>query len=310
MIVTVTPNTTIDQTLFVPTFPKNKTIRATHTIQSMGGKPTDAAWIMGKIGIPSLALGFKAGSLGVLKETMLHAHGVETDFIPVGGSTRLNTVIISADDGAHSTITTSTLEVTDEQIDALKQQFESKLDEATCVITGGTLPKAVPPSFYTDIIGMARKRDIPVIFDADEPNLSAGLQSRPSYIKPNRDELSALVGRTIKTLDEAYQAGREIIDRYGTQPIITLGGEGALAVLTDTAYRIPPIDVEVVSPAGAGDGVLAGLATSIYRGQPIEAGLKQGVAFATAVLLQAGTAAYEVADMERFLPQVELIAYP
>ena len=42
----------------------------------------------------------------------------------------------------------------------------------------------------------------------------------------------------------------------------------------------------------------------------IEEGLRLGVAAATAVCLQAGTAAYDVEDMRRFLPQVELIHYP
>ena len=47
-----------------------------------------------------------------------------------------------------------------------------------------------------------------------------------------------------------------------------------------------------------------------FTASSIEEGLRLGVAAATAVCLQPGTAAYDVADMERFLPQVELIPYP
>ena len=83
-----------------------------------------------------------------------------------------------------------------------------------------------------------------------------------------------------------------------------------LAVLREGCYRIPPIEVDVSSPAGAGDAVLAGLAHAIHHGSPIEDGLRLGVAAATAVCLQPGTAAYDVADMRRFLPQVELIPFP
>ena len=64
-----------------------------------------------------------------------------------------------------------------------------------CEVLGGTLPAGMKPEFYTDLIALARVRNIPVIFDAGEPNLSAGLKSKPSYIKPNRDELGGLVGR-------------------------------------------------------------------------------------------------------------------
>src|SRR5690606_37884111 len=95
MIVTVTANTTLDLTVFVPALVPGRTIRATKTVQSMGGKPTDASWILGEMGIPSLALGFAAGSTGKKIESMLQARGVITDFDWVKGDTRTNVVIVS-----------------------------------------------------------------------------------------------------------------------------------------------------------------------------------------------------------------------
>jgi fructose-1-phosphate kinase PfkB-like protein len=166
------------------------------------------------------------------------------------------------------------------------------------------------PAFYTEFIGLAREHGVPVIFDADEPNLSAGLAARPTFVKPNRDELARLSGQAVDSLASAYQAGRALLDSTGVQPIITLGRDGGLAVLADRAYHIPPLDIEVVSPAGAGDAVLAGLAASIERRQPIEEGLRLGFAAAAAVCLMPGTADCRREDVERLLPQVELIPYP
>jgi fructose-1-phosphate kinase PfkB-like protein len=157
---------------------------------------------------------------------------------------------------------------------------------------------------------LARERRIPVIFDAAEPNLSAGLSARPTYIKPNRDELEALVGHPLPTMDDVYNAGRDIIAQYDACPIISLGADGGLAVLPARAYHIPPLAVNVVSPAGAGDAVLAGLAASIDRGLSIEEGLRLGFAAATAVLLQPGTADCRRADVDTFLPRIELLPYP
>lgn len=310
MIVSLTANTTLDLNVFVPTFEKNRTLRATRTVQGLGGKPTDASWILGEMGIPSLALGFAAGATGKKVESLLQAKGVTTDFTWIPGDTRINVVMVVEDEGWQTTITTTTLEVLPEHLDLLRQRFCAALDEATVVVTGGTLPKGMEPSFYVEFIGLARERNIPVIFDADEPNLSAGLTAHPTYIKPNRDELERLVGHPLKNLDEIYRAGRHIYEQYGTCPIISLGEEGGLAVLPDRAYRIPPLKVDVVSAAGAGDGVLAGITASVYRGQPIEKGLRLGFAAATAVLLQPGTADCRRADVEAFLPQIEIIPYP
>ena len=310
MILTVTPNTTVDLTLFVDGFVKDRTMRATNNVYSMGGKPTDASWILGEIGIPSLAIGFAAGSIGEKIKSMLTARGVQTDFIPVGGDSRINTVIVDTADNTMSTITTSTLLIQPAHMDALKQRYLIALKEASCVVTGGTLPKDVPPSIYTSYITLAKEHHVPVIFDAQGENLVAGLVAQPDFVKPNRYELAGLVGYDINTLEDAYRAGCELVERYHTTPIITLDGDGALAVMADRAFYVPPLKVDVVSAAGAGDAMLAGIAASLLRKQPLEEGLRLGAAAATAVLLMPGTADCRRADVERFLPQVKVLPYP
>ena len=310
MIVSLTPNTTIDLTVFVDRLQTNTTIRATRTVYSLGGKPTDAAWILGRMGLGSLALGLAAGAIGEKVKALLEDFGVQTEFVAAEGETRINTVIIDEGSGEHTTITSASMLVRPAHLDLLRERYLEALDGATVVITGGSLPPGMRPDFYFEAIELARAHDVPVIFDASEPNLDAGLRARPDFIKPNEHELSALVGRKLKSDAELYEAGREILERYGTQVVITMGKDGALAVLRERSYRIPPIAVEVSSPAGAGDAVLAGMAHAIHHEQPLEAGLRLGVAAAAAVCLQPGTAAYDIADMQRFLPQVELIPYP
>ena len=310
MIVSLTPNTTLDLTVFVPKLVTNTTIRATRTFHSMGGKPTDAAWILGRMGVGSLALGLAAGAVGDKVKSMLEELGVTVDFIAVDGETRINTVIMDETSGEHTTITTASMQVKPEHLAALRERYIAELPAASVVITGGSLPPGMTPAFYADAIELARQYDVPVIFDAAEPNLSAGLKARPAFIKPNEHELSALVGRKLRTDVQLYEAGREILERYGTQVVITMGKDGALAILKDRSYRIPPIAIEVSSPAGAGDAVLAGLAYALHHDTPLEEGLRLGIAAATAVCLHPGTAAYEIADMQRFLPQVELVPWP
>lgn len=309
MIVTVTPNTAIDHTLFVPSLPMNRTTRATQSVKSMAGKPTDASWILAELGISSLALGFAAGATGQMVSQMLASRGCSVDFTWVNGETRLNTVIVCEDGSGQATITTSTLEVEESHIAALRSRFAEALVGATCVVLGGTLPGNVPHSLYADLISMARERHVPVIFDADQPYLSAGLAAGPTYIKPNHHELEALVGHPVVGVDAAYRAGCDIAAQYGTSPIITLGKEGALAILPHATYFIPPLNVKLASSAGAGDAVLAGLAASIHRRQPIEDGLRLGIAAAAAVCMQVGTADCNRADVEALVPQVQLTKY-
>jgi tagatose 6-phosphate kinase len=306
MIVTLTPNTATDHTLFIPAWEAGKTIRAASSLWSMGGKATDAAYILGELGVPSLALGFAAGANGQRIQAMMQAKGVLVDFTGVGGDSRVNTIIIDRATGEQTTLTTNTLEVDPADVKALTARYTAALDEADCVVLGGTLPPGLAPGLFAEWINLAGEFGVPVIFDASGPFLRAGIVARPTYIKPNQDELTEMVGRPIHTLEEAQQAGREVLAKYGSTPIITLGSQGGLAVLPGKAYRIPPLAIPVVSAAGAGDGVLAGLAASIARGQPIEDGLRLGFACAAAVCLMPGTAECQRADVERLLEQIRL----
>jgi 1-phosphofructokinase len=310
MIVTVTANTSIDHVVFIPRYELNKTVRATRVLQSIGGKPTDTSWILGELGIKSRALGFYAGMTGEQCKGFLQAQGAETDFISVEGESRRNLIIVNEDGSGQTSITASTLIVHPEHVEALYTKLVAALEQATVVVMGGTLPHTLEPSLYTRFVRTIREAGVPLVFDASEPFLSAGLQSGPDFIKPNDFELGELVGRPIKTPADAYEAGREVIERFGAQPIISLGPDGGMAVLHDRAYRIPVVPVEVVSTSGAGDGILAGITAALYRGDPIEDGLRLGFGAAAAICTMPGTAECRRDDVLRYAEQVELIPYP
>ncbi|MEM7034439.1 MAG: PfkB family carbohydrate kinase, partial [Chloroflexota bacterium] len=129
---TVTPNTSLDHIMFVPSFGLNETIRASQVVQSMGGKPTDASWILGELGVPSLALGFAAGNVGQQVESLLHQRNVTTDFIWVEGESRRNIVIICEDGSGQSTITDASLKFNQADIQTLIAQYKNALSQTTC----------------------------------------------------------------------------------------------------------------------------------------------------------------------------------
>lgn len=307
MIVTVNPNTCLDRTLVVPEFHLNKTIRASRYAPGMGGKAADASWILGEYGIPSLALGFAAGDSGTRMEEMLREKGVQTDFTRADGETRVHTVIVMEDGSGETIFTVPSLIVRPEHITDLEARYDRALEKATCVVIGGTLPHGVPDSLYTHLVSIAIKRNIPVVLDASGPCLAAGLEGRPTVIKPNRTELEELSGCPFRTEDEIIQFCKEIDERYGSQVIVSLGGDGVLAVMPERIYRIPVLPVRIVSTAGAGDGILAGLAAALSTGRPLEEGLKLGTAMAAAVCMQLATADCCREDIERLLPQVKLM---
>ena len=303
MIVTLTPNTALDYTLVVPRLALNATLRASEHAWGMGGKAADAAWILGKLGQPVLALGLAAGANGQRMEAMLRSHGVATDFVWVDGETRLNVVVVAGD--GQFTVTAPGLSVQAEHVAQLEARYSAALETASCVVLGGSLPTGMPVDFYAGAIRLARARGLAVIFDASGPALRAGLAGGPTLLKPNRDELSELLSE-MHTAD-LLPAARRLQREHGADVVVTLGEAGALAVLGERAYRVPALKVPVVSTAGAGDGVLAGLALALAQGQPLEEGLRHGLALAAAIVQTLPTADFNVANYEALLPRIELI---
>ena len=275
----------------------------------MGGKGTDASWILGELGYASLALGFAAGDTGRRMERMLQARGCGTDFTWVEGETRINTVIISEAGEGQSTLVCEGPPINKDDMRSFEKKYRAALKKADCILIGGSLPPGIKPTYYTGLVKQARATGRPVIFDANGPGLKPGMEGRPTIAKPNVDEIAQLSGHPVKSIKEAYRTGRELQDKYGTSMIITLGGSGALAVLPGRAYRIPVLKIPVVSTAGAGDAVLAGISAALSKGKPIEDGLRLGFAAAAAVCLTPATADCRREDVERLQSEVRLIPF-
>lgn len=304
MIITLTPNTGIDYTLQITDFQLNKTIRALDTAWGMGGKATDVSWTLGKLGVPTRALGFAAGRNGARMEEILRQRGVETDFVWAEGETRLN-IILATSDG-QSTITSPSLKVLPAHVPDLAARYQEALRGASCVVMGGSLPSGLPLEFYAEAVAQAHVHNVPVIFDSSGPSLLAGLKGRPEIIKPNLAELGELLGYLPISRQEIEKAAQELHDQYGSHVIITLGSEGAIAISRDRSYFIHPLSIPVVSVAGAGDGVLAGMALAYLRQESFEYGLRHGFALAGAILKTLPTADFEVQDYRDLLSQIRI----
>ena len=271
----------------------------------MGGKATDASWILGKLGVPNRALGFAAGPNGLRMENMLRERGVETDFVWVDGETRLNSIIDVPGEG-QSTTTSSSLHVSPERLAEFSTKYQKVLEGASCVVMGGSLPNGAPLEFYAEVIARAHEHNVPVIFDSSGPSLLAGMKSSPDLIRPNQAELDELLGYVPNSQQEVRQAAQRLHDEFGSNVIITLGSEGAVAVFGDDSYFVHPMYIPVVSAAGAGDGVLAGMALACLRDESLQYGLPNGFALAGVVQQTLGTADFRVEDYEELLPQIRI----
>lgn len=306
MILTLTPNTAFDRSVVIPSLQLGRNIRIQDRWVTPTGKGVDVSRILHELGVPTCAMGFVAGETGRRYEAALHAAGVPTHFVWVDGETRLNIVIISEDSHAHTTLSDDSLIVSEAHLQSLLNTVAQALPKARCLTLGGSLPRSVPPALYAQVIGLARAHSVPVILDATGPQAHTWLAAGPTWLKPNREELAFLLGREVKTLADALHGARDIGQTYGINVLASLDVDGSIAVTASRTWRVHPLAVPVVSPAGAGDALVAGLAVALAQGWPTEEGLRLGAAAAAATVMRPGTAECQREDVERLLPQVNI----
>ena len=107
-----------------------------------------------------------------------------------------------------------------------------------------------------------------------DPNIRPALMGTPEQV---RDRIEALVGLSdlVKVSDEdlawlypgqeAEQVARRWLATGPALVVVTLGGEGALAVAPAGELRIDPVRVPVGDTVGAGDSFMAGLLTALLE---------------------------------------------
>ena len=183
--------------------------------------------------------------------------------------------------------------------------------ERTYLFLGGSIPDGIKRGIYAGMIEKYQTEHLRVILDADGEALRLGLEARPWLIKPNREELQALVGRPIKTSEEVAQMSRVINNAYHTNVLCTLGEDGA--VFTDhlCSLHVTAPKVELKGFTGAGDTFLSCFVFAYEKsGENVSAALRFASAAAAAKIEMVGTALPGRERIVKYLgmPQVRQVA--
>lgn len=271
MIVTVTPNPSIDRTLRIPPLVRGDVQRASSATSEAGGKGINVARALATEGHPTLALApLSPASAGLLVALLAGAARVEA--VAVGGELRMNISLVEAD-GTVTKVNEPGPTLDDAATEALLARAAALSAGAAWVVGCGSLPPGLPPDFYARLATRV-PAGVRVAVDADGVAL-AGCRGAPvALLKPNRAELERLVGRSLETLGAVVTAAAELVDDGVDAVLVSLGRDGAVVVDgVGAVHAEAPID-DVLNPVGAGDALLAGYLAA--------GGTREGIATAVA----------------------------
>lgn len=285
MIYTVTCNPALDLAVRLDGLQLGGLNRTAGATLIAGGKGVNVSRVLGELGERNVALGFVAGSNGVMLESALGQMGVNTAFIRLPeGQTRINVKLYGEQE---TELNAPGPMVSHQQAEGLLCELSRlKKDDLLCLC--GSLPPGMGVDSYACML-KAAGGGLAIVDTAGEALLCA-LSEKPWLTKPNRDELAALVGRELPTLDDVIEAAEWLRQKGAQNVLVSLGGDGALLCAEGVRlYQAAPAG-EVVGTVGAGDSLVAGFAAGWQRyGDPAQA-LRLGVACGSATAYSEGLA--------------------
>jgi 1-phosphofructokinase family hexose kinase len=293
VILTLTPNPTIDRVIFCRDFRLGAMVRAERETVIPSGKGVDASLVIHELGGDTIVLGLSAGLNGRLHEDLLDTWGVAHDMVPACGETRMAVVLVDLAVGEQSTISAPTLSASDGHLAQLCDTLARHADRSWGLICGGSLPPGLPGDSYDRLLRLARQRGLVTLLDASGDALCQGVMGLPHVLKVNVREVQAL-GGSGQVSDDLYALAAPLAARLGEWAseaiVVTLGERGALAVTTEGTWLVRPPVVPVVNTAGAGDALDAGIMMARSEGHDWPASLNLGTAAAASVVMNEGTA--------------------
>ncbi|MGY0485987.1 1-phosphofructokinase [Streptomyces sp. WG-D5] len=257
MILTVTPNPSLDRTYELPTLTRGEVVRATGERMDPGGKGVNVSRAVAATGTPTLAVLPLGGAPGALVAELLADQGIQVAPVPVTGHTRSN-IALAEPDGTLTKINAPGPELTPAEAESLLATVGAQSAGADWIACCGSLPRGLEPSWYAELVARAHAAGARIALDTSGPALLATLGEHPDVVKPNAEELAEAVGRPLTTVGDAVKAAEELRERGAVAVLASLGADGQILVDASGAwFASAPVDA-VRSNVGAGDSSLAG----------------------------------------------------
>jgi 1-phosphofructokinase len=285
VIVTVTPNPSLDRTLELTELRVGAVVRADRVRVEPGGKGINVARALLANGHPTRAVVPTGGHEGDQLLDALGELGLEVVAVPLADPVRTNISLVEAD-GTTTKINASGPTLTPAELDALVAVSLDAARGASWFAACGSLPPGAPDTLYADLVREVHGVGARVVVDASGPAFVAAVAAGPDLVKPNADELAAAVGAELHTIGDVLAAAGQLRGRGARTVVVSLGADGAVLVDDAGSWHATSPPITPRSTVGAGDSVVAGLLSADRLGP---GALVRGVAFGVAAALLPGT---------------------
>jgi len=306
VVVTVTLNPAIDQTLSIPGFAAGRVNRVAASRSVAGGKGVNVACVLADLGVEVIATGFLGADNADLFEKRFASRGIADRFVRIAGSTRVGLKVV--DDLTHQTtdINFPGLTPRGEEIDDLFERIAGLVEPGRWFVLSGSVPPGVPDDVYAHLIESIHDLEGQVVLDTSGQPLREALASRPEVVKPNVDELSELAGQFLISPADVREVGESLLARGIQRVVVSMGDEGAVFLNGEEALLARPPKVTVRSTVGAGDAMVAGIVYGLIHELPLADLARTATASGAYAVTRFGAGIDDLDALRTLMDQVEI----
>ncbi len=308
-IITITLNPAFDLHYTIPGFAIGEENRVSAITLSSGGKSVNISRALMASAIPSLAVTVLGKDNAPAFEAKLREEGIDFLPFPVDGRIRENITVHSP--GLPETrISLDNFSCPAHILDEIEMALHDQITPDTVIALSGSLPRGIGSEEAIRFCHKLKALTRYLVVDSASLRIEDLKRISPWLIKPNEDEICAMLHASSLTEREMVAAAERLCDDGIAQVLLTLGGKGALYVGRHprtgvmTRKRITSAPITPVSTVGAGDSTIAGFLMAFSHGAPLTEMLKTACAFGSAACLREGTAPPLPADIAKLKQSV------
>ncbi|HEV7708707.1 MAG TPA: 1-phosphofructokinase family hexose kinase, partial [Asanoa sp.] len=233
MIVTVTLNPSLDRAIEIDGLARGDVIRARSGHLDPGGKGVNVSRALLANGVGSRAVLPCGGDEGAQLVRLLAAEGVDLVAVPIGGRTRSN-ITLAEPDGTVTKVNEPGPTLSAVEFDAVTGQALAAAGSAGWVVVCGSLPPGVTAEAFGRLCRRIVAAGVKLAVDTSGPALRTAAEAGAHLVKPNREELSEVVGHGLTARADVVEAAQRVRAWGAGAVLASLGADGAILVTADT----------------------------------------------------------------------------
>lgn len=306
MVLTVTLNPLLEKRLFFNEVELGQSHRAFKETYTAGGKGINVSRQLNFLGVENSAFTFIGGNNGKIFRHILNDEKIDFSLISTKSETRSADLIIEKNANRITTFFGTNSVITKEEAEEFKQKLEKMILNCSVVVFSGSSPNENTDDIFSYGIELANKHDKNSVLDTYGKHLQKCIDSSPTVIHNNVNEVENSFGISLKTEEDKINYIKKLYSQNVKLSFLTDGKNPAYACKFGFVYKIISPEIKTIDSTGSGDAFVAGIVHGLEHALVFDEFVKNAAALGAANASKLETCSVHKDELQNYKNKVVL----